>query len=67
MVKKLIKKGTHVNAIDQYGEPPLHEAFSINVIKCLIENGANKTIKNNTFVYYAVHKRHISSTETKKP
>ena len=47
MVKKLIKKGAHVNAIDRYGETPLHEASKLDVIKFLIENGADKTIRNN--------------------
>jgi len=47
MVKQLVKKGANVNAIDSYGETPLHEASSVDVVKFLIENGADNTIKNN--------------------
>jgi ankyrin repeat protein len=49
-VKKLLKKGADVNAKDNYGFTPLHDAAffgRIEVVKLLIEKGANVNAKDN--------------------
>ena len=65
MVKFLVvMDNTIINEKDTYGDTPLHAASSFNkidIVKYLIESGANRTIKNNkgkTFldIFYSPYK-----------
>jgi ankyrin repeat protein len=50
IVKYLLDIGANVNTIDTFGDTPLHDAARarcIDIVECLLENGADKFAKNN--------------------
>jgi len=57
---KALKRGADVNKLDEFGRPPLMNAIlaeraDVNIIKMLVENGANVNIKDSGQKWTALH------------